>query len=87
MSGTVAAWGLIPLITFVAIISVAVGFFNLLPVPVLDGGHLLFYAIEAVRGGRPLSERTQEISFRIGLALVLLLFVFVTVLDVRRWIG
>jgi regulator of sigma E protease len=87
MSGQVATWGLIPLITFVAIISVAVGFFNLLPVPVLDGGHLLFYAIEAVRGGRPLSERTQEISFRIGLALVLLLFVFVTVLDVRRWIG
>jgi regulator of sigma E protease len=86
MSGTVAAWGLIPLITFVAIISVAVGFFNLLPVPVLDGGHLLFYAIEAVRR-EPLSERTQEISFRIGLALVLLLFVFVTVLDVRRWTG
>jgi len=86
MSGTVAMWGLIPLITFVAIISVAVGFFNLLPVPVLDGGHLLFYAIEAVRR-EPLSERTQEISFRIGLALVLLLFVFVTVLDVRRWTG
>ncbi len=86
MSGTVATWGVIPLITFVAIISVAVGFFNLLPVPVLDGGHLLFYAIEAVRR-KPLSERTQEISFRIGLALVLLLFVFVTVLDVRRWTG
>jgi regulator of sigma E protease len=87
MSGQVATWGVVPLITFVALISVAIGFFNLLPVPVLDGGHLLFYAIEAVRGGRPLSERTQEISFRIGLALVLLLFVFVTVIDVRRWTG
>ncbi len=86
MSGQVATWGPIALITFVAIISVAVGFFNLLPVPVLDGGHLLFYAIEAVRR-KPLSERTQEISFRIGLALVLLLFVFVTVIDVRRWTG
>jgi regulator of sigma E protease len=87
MSGQVATWGPVALITFVALISVAIGFFNLLPVPVLDGGHLLFYAIEAVRGGRPLSERTQEISFRIGLALVLLLFVFVTVIDVRRWTG
>ena len=86
MSGEVATWGIVPLINFVAVISVAVGFFNLLPVPVLDGGHLLFYAIEAVRRG-PLSERTLEISFRIGLALVLLLFVFVTVIDVLRWMG
>jgi regulator of sigma E protease len=86
MSAQVATWGPVALISFVALISVAIGFFNLLPVPVLDGGHLLFYAIEAVRGG-PLSERTQEISFRIGLALVLLLFVFVTVIDVRRWVG
>jgi regulator of sigma E protease len=86
MSGQVASWGPVALISFVALISVAIGFFNLLPVPVLDGGHLLFYAIEAVRGG-PLSERTQEVSFRIGLALVLLLFVFVTLIDVRRWIG
>src|SRR5262245_11320796 len=86
MSGQVATWGPAALITFVALISVAIGFFNLLPVPVLDGGHLLFYAIEAIRR-EPLSERTQEISFRIGLALVLLLFVFVTVIDVRRWTG
>jgi regulator of sigma E protease len=86
MSAQVATWGPTALISFVALISVAIGFFNLLPVPVLDGGHLLFYAIEAVRR-EPLSERTQEISFRIGLALVLLLFVFVTVIDVRRWVG
>jgi regulator of sigma E protease len=86
MSAQVASWGPVALLSFVALISVAIGFFNLLPVPVLDGGHLLFYAIEAVRR-EPLSERTQEISFRIGLALVLLLFVFVTVIDVRRWVG
>jgi regulator of sigma E protease len=86
MAGQVATWGPIALINLVAVISVAIGFFNLLPVPVLDGGHLVFYAIEAVRR-QPLSERTQEISFRIGLALVLLLFVFVTVIDVRRWVG
>jgi regulator of sigma E protease len=86
MAAQVATWGIVPLISFVAMISTAIGFFNLLPVPVLDGGHLLFYAIEAVRR-EPLSERAQEISFRIGLALVLLLFVFVTVIDVRRWVG
>jgi regulator of sigma E protease len=86
MAGQVATWGPVALISFVALISVAIGFFNLLPVPVLDGGHLLFYAIEAIRR-EPLSERTQEISFRIGLALVLLLFVFVTVIDVRRLTG
>jgi regulator of sigma E protease len=86
MSGQVATWGPGALIGFVALISVAIGFFNLLPVPVLDGGHLLFYAIEAIRR-EPVSERAQEISFRIGLALVLLLFVFVTVIDVRRFTG
>jgi regulator of sigma E protease len=86
MSGQVATWGASALISFVALISVAIGFFNLLPVPVLDGGHLLFYAIEAIRR-EPVSERAQEISFRIGLALVLLLFVFVTVIDVRRFTG
>jgi regulator of sigma E protease len=86
MSGQVATWGAGALISFVALISVAIGFFNLLPVPVLDGGHLLFYAIEAIRR-EPVSERAQEISFRIGLALVLLLFVFVTVIDVRRFTG
>jgi regulator of sigma E protease len=86
MSAQVASWGLVPLISFVGFISVAIGFFNLLPVPVLDGGHLLFYAIEAVRR-EPLSERTQEIGFRIGLTLVLLLFVFVMGVDAKRWFG
>src|SRR5690606_20298215 len=88
MSSEVAAWGPVALISLAALLSVAIGFFNLLPVPVLDGGHLLFYAIEAVRG-EPLSERMQEISFRIGLALVLLLFMFVTYQDVirRGWLG
>ena len=52
-----------------AILSVSIGLINLVPVPLLDGGHLLFYAVEAVRG-RPLSERTQEFGFRVGLALV-----------------
>ena len=64
-----------------AVLSVSIGLLNLFPVPLLDGGHLLFYAIEAVRG-RPLSERAQEIGFRIGLALVLMLMIFATFNDI-----
>ncbi len=64
-----------------ALISISLGLINLFPIPVLDGGHLLFYAIEAIRG-QPLSERTQEIGFRIGLALILMLMVVVTWKDV-----
>ena len=55
-----------PLIHLAAVLSVSIGLLNLFPVPLLDGGHLLFYAVEAVRG-RPLSERAQEMGFRIGL--------------------
>jgi regulator of sigma E protease len=64
-------------------LSINLGLINLFPVPMLDGGHLLFYAIEAVRG-RPLGERAQEYGFRIGLALVLTLMVFVTWNDLLR---
>jgi regulator of sigma E protease len=56
---------------------------NLLPIPILDGGHLLFYAAEAIRG-KPLSERTQEIGFRIGLVLVMGLMVFAFSNDLLR---
>ncbi len=65
MSAQVATLGPAALLEWVALISVAIGFFNLLPVPVLDGGHLLFYAIEAVRR-QPLSERAQEIASASG---------------------
>ena len=67
-------------LSFLAIVSISLGILNLLPIPLLDGGHLLFYAIEAVRG-RPLGERAQEYGFRIGLALVLTLMIFVTFND------
>lgn len=78
VSGTVARLGgLGGLINLAALLSVSIGLINLVPIPMLDGGHLLFYAIEAVRG-RPLSEKAQELGFRIGLALVLTLMVFVT---------
>lgn len=77
MTGEVAEGGFLVALTFAAILSVHLGLINLLPVPMLDGGHLLFYAAEALRG-RPLGPRAQEYGFRLGLALVLLLFVFAT---------
>ena len=77
LSGQVAGIGFIPLLNFAAIISVSIGLLNLFPIPMLDGGHLLFYGIEAIRG-KPLSEYTQEIGFRIGLAFVLMLMIFAT---------
>jgi len=77
ISGQVAGVSFAALIHLAGVLSVSIGLINLFPVPMLDGGHLLFYGIEALRG-RPLSERMQEIGFRIGLALVLLLMVFAT---------
>ena len=65
------------LIPFAAFISISVGLFNLFPIPVLDGGHLLFYGAEAILG-RPLSQRAQEAGFQFGIALLLMLMVFVT---------
>ncbi|MGE7468038.1 RIP metalloprotease RseP [Bosea sp. NPDC003192] len=77
-SGMVASsGGMLALINLAALLSVSIGLMNLFPVPMLDGGHLLFYAIEALRG-KPLSERAQEIGFRVGLGLVLMLMLFVT---------
>jgi regulator of sigma E protease len=81
MSGQVATIGLGALIQLAAVLSISIGLLNLFPVPLLDGGHLLFYAIEAARG-RPLSERAQEVGFRIGLGLVLMLMVFATYNDI-----
>ena len=77
LSGEVAQGGVVPLLWFMAVLSINLGLINLFPVPVLDGGHLLFYAAEAIRG-RPLGQRAQEYGFRIGLALVLTLMVFAT---------
>jgi len=71
-------------IHIMAVISVSIGLLNLFPIPLLDGGHLLFYSIEALRG-RPLSERAQEVGFRIGLAIVLMLMIFATFNDLNHW--
>ncbi|WP_374445637.1 RIP metalloprotease RseP [Stella sp.] len=77
MSGEATRSGTAGFLWFAAILSINLGLINLFPIPVLDGGHLLFYAAEAVRG-RPLGERAQEYGFRIGLALVLTLMLFST---------
>ena len=77
MSGEVAQYGWSAIVPFMAVLSINLGLINLFPIPVLDGGHLLFYAAEAVRG-RPLGYRAQEYGFRFGLALVLTLMVFAT---------
>jgi regulator of sigma E protease len=81
ISGQVATIGFVALIHLAAVLSVSIGLLNLFPIPLLDGGHLLFYSIEALRG-RPLSERAQEVGFRIGLAIVVMLMIFATFNDI-----
>ncbi len=81
VSGQVATVGIVALVHLTAVLSVSIGLLNLFPIPLLDGGHLLFYAIEALRG-RPLSDRAQELGFRIGLAIVLMLMIFATFNDI-----
>jgi regulator of sigma E protease len=84
VSGQVATAGFVALIHLAAVLSVSIGLLNLFPVPLLDGGHLMFYAIEALRG-RPLSEKAQEVGFRIGFAIVVMLMVFATFNDILHF--
>jgi len=81
VSGQVATIGFVALIHLAAVLSVSIGLLNLFPIPLLDGGHLLFYSIEALRG-RPLSQRAQEMGFRIGFAIVVMLMIFATFNDI-----
>jgi len=83
VSGDAADDGFASLMRLTAILSASIGLINLFPIPVLDGGHLLFYGIEAIRG-RPLNERMQEIGLTIGLAMVVMLMVYATYNDVTR---
>lgn len=81
MSGEVASISYVALVHLAGVLSVSIGLLNLFPIPLLDGGHLLFYAIEGMRG-RPLSERAQEVGFRIGFAIVVMLMIFATFNDI-----
>ena len=82
-AGQTAKMGLEHYLRFVALVSISLGVLNLLPVPILDGGHLLYYSLEAVRG-RPLSERAMEIGQQIGLALLMTLMAIALFNDVSR---
>lgn len=83
MASEAASIGFATLMGLAGLISVSIGLLNLFPIPLLDGGHLLFYGIEAVRG-RPLSERVQEVGFRIGLALIVMLMIFTVWNDISH---
>ncbi len=83
LSGQTATLGLVALLNLTAVLSVSIGLINLFPVPMLDGGHLVFYAYEAVVG-KPMPEKVQDAGMRIGLTMVVLLFVFVTWNDLSR---
>ena len=82
ISGQVAEFGILPFISLMAYISISLGLINLFPIPMLDGGHLMFYGIEKVLG-RPLSQKVQEGFFRIGLFLLLSLMIFTTFNDIK----
>ena len=82
ITGQVAEHGIIPFFSIMAYISISLGLINLFPIPMLDGGHLMFYLIEKILG-RPLSQRTQEGFFRIGLFLLFSLMFFVTFKDLQ----
>ncbi len=84
ISGQVAEFGLLAFITTIAYISISLGLINLFPIPLLDGGHLMFFFFEKILG-RPLSQKTQEGFFRIGLFLLVSLMLFTTFNDINTW--
>lgn len=86
VSQHVAAISFTALIGLTAVLSVSIGIMNLMPIPVLDGGHLVFYALEAIRG-RPVTEKAQEIGYKVGLAVLLTFMVLVTTIDINRLLG
>jgi len=84
ITGQVAEYGIIPFLSIMAYISISLGLINLFPIPMLDGGHLMFYFFEKILG-KPLSQKTQEIFFRIGLFLLISLMFFATFNDLREF--
>ena len=82
ITGQVAEFGVIPFLSMMAYISISLGLINLFPIPLLDGGHLMFYSFEKILG-RPLSQKTQEGFFRIGMFLLLSLMFFATFNDLK----
>ncbi|MDC0073450.1 RIP metalloprotease RseP [Alphaproteobacteria bacterium] len=83
MTGDIAQYGVLPLIQLAAFLSISIGLVNLFPIPMLDGGHLMFYFFEAILG-KPLNAKVQDLSIKFGLILVLALFVFTTFNDLHK---
>ena len=83
ITGQVAEYGVVPFLSIMAYISISLGLINLFPIPMLDGGHLMFYLFEKILG-RPLSQKTQEGFFRIGLFLLVFLMFFATFNDLKE---
>ncbi len=86
VAGKTASYGLQSYVEFLALVSISLGIMNLLPIPVLDGGHLVYYAAEWIRG-KPLSERIQAIGLRFGLAVMLMLMMVAFFNDITRLFG
>lgn len=84
VAGDSVSYGLVPFLSFLAYVSVSLGVLNLLPIPVLDGGHLVYYLIELARG-KPLSQSVQELGLRLGVALIGSLMIFAVFNDISRW--
>lgn len=85
-AGQSARLGLEYYLKFMALVSISLGVLNLLPIPILDGGHLMYYVVEIVRGG-PVSEKAMEIGQQIGMALLLMLMAFAFYNDINRLVS
>ena len=85
IAGDMAQSGVLALLTFMALLSINLGLINLFPIPMLDGGHLMFYAVEAIKGN-PISEQIQEYAFRLGLALLVGIMLFANLNDLLQLI-
>jgi regulator of sigma E protease len=84
LAGDVASLGVFALLRFAALLSVNLGLINLLPIPILDGGHIFLYALEGL-WGRPLSERALQWCYKVGMGIVLFVFILTTWNDLKRF--
>lgn len=85
IAGDMAKSGFLAVLMFSALLSINLGLINLFPIPMLDGGHLLFYAVEAVKGA-PISEQIQEYAFRFGFAVLIAIMLFANLNDIAQLI-
>ena len=84
-AGQTASFGLIPFLKFLAFVSISLGVMNLLPIPMLDGGHLLFYIIEGIRG-KALSEQVMQMSMRVGMSVLFAVMILAVFIDLSRFL-